>query len=165
MTSDTKNKALYLLSMLLVLAAAVLFISLRLRRPHAVEADLPALGAELTAAGLTEHTVFGSEAALKRHFDLLPASFAEMLYFSPETFMDIDEILLIKTADSSQAAAIRAAMEKRIETQKKTFENYGTDQFSLMQEAVIYENERYLCFASGHHAAEALSLIRSRIEE
>ena len=164
MQNNGKDKSCYIFGMLLILAALAVFIGLRLKQPKATEADLSALEAELKAAGLTKGTASGTEAMLKRNFDLLPSSWSEVLYFMPDNFMNVDEILLIRLPDGSSAESVRRAMEKRLETMKNTFENYGTDQFSLMQKAQIYANGPYVCYTAGHCAEEAMALIRSRIE-
>lgn len=164
MNQITRDKALYIVSMILICLAVSLFLLYRLREPVAVDTDFEALQQALEAQGLTEELSFGSEGNLKRNFDIFPSQYVKYIYYTPTDFMSVDEILLLELTEASEAEKLAETCRKRIEKQVLMFENYGTDQYSLLQEARIYQNGRYLCFCCGHHSREAMDLIRSSIE-
>ena len=164
MNTEKKNKLGFCMILLLLTAAYCAFIALLLRQPRAVEADLSALKAAFAAEGLTADMQEGTDRLLKRNFDLLPGAYEEVLYLAPVNFMDVGEVLVVRTSDASAQETVREAVEKRLQSQKNIFENYGTDQFSLLQAAQIYQNEKYICYAAGPHADELLRLVRGAIE-
>ena len=164
MKTPVRVKLAFLLCMILIAAAFAVFVGLRLRRPHPQACDFSALSETLSEAGTLSASLPGSDASLKRSFGLLPASAEEFLYFEPATFMDVDEVLVARVSSEAQEAEVTAAVTARIEAQKNNFERYGTDQYSLMNEALVYSNGAYVCYAAGHHAAEAMELIRKAVE-
>ena len=158
------RKMLFLLILLMLMAGFTFFISGRLRRPHAIPADFSHLQSILEQENLYGKTQMGSEAVLKRNFGILPASCAEVLYLAPDSFMDVDELLLIRFPEPEAAEPLRQSIEKRLDILKNKFENYGTDQYSLLQRAMIYQNEAYICYASGTEAEAWMRLVRQAIE-
>lgn len=102
---DLRSKAVFVIGLLLMAATLVFFVSGRLKQPQALEADLKQLEAELFAGNLLCHNQAGTEALLKRNFDLLPSDYEEALYIAPLDFMDVDELLLIRLGRGTGAKA------------------------------------------------------------
>ena len=65
----------------------------------------------------------------------------QMLYI-PDDVMSVNEILVVKLKDKSQAESVEAAAAKRLRTQKESFEGYGAKQTKLINSAVL-ENKGY----------------------
>ena len=165
MKENRKNKIAFLAAMAALLAAFAVFAAARLRQPRALpDTDLSALAAALEAEGLTERTVRAGEAELKRNFGLLPADCGEVLYYTSTDFMDVDEILLVRFSSAAQAEAVQKAMEARRDELLTRFRSYGTDQYSLMQNAKIYKNDGYVVYAAGHQADALMQRVRAAVE-
>ena len=93
---------------------------------------------------------------IKRFYGLDPASFEGCILYYPTTNMMAEEVLIVKLKDMSQQAQVRAAIEKRIETQKTTFEGYGVEQFELLtNNAVIEVRRNFILFIVNADSAEA----------
>ena len=93
---------------------------------------------------------------IKRFYGLDPASFEGCILYYPTTNMMAEEVLIVKLKDMSQQAQVRAAIEKRIETQKSTFEGYGVEQFELLtNNAVIEVRGNFILFIVNADSAEA----------
>lgn len=93
---------------------------------------------------------------IKRFYGLDPASFEGCILYYPTTNMMAEEVLIVKLKDMSQQAQVRAAIEKRIETQKTTFEGYGVEQFELLtNNAVIEVRGNFILFIVNADSAEA----------
>ncbi len=60
-------------------------------------------------------------------YGLNTAEFANAVLYYPTDFMSVEEILLIELTDGSQLESVRAAIESRLEGQKKFFNGYGSD--------------------------------------
>jgi trehalose-6-phosphatase len=70
--------------------------------------------------------------------------------------MMAEEVLIVKLKDMSQQEQVRTAIEKRIETQKTTFEGYGVEQFELLtNNAVVEVRGNFVLFIVNANSAEA----------
>ena len=93
---------------------------------------------------------------IKRFYGLDPANFEGCILYYPTTNMMAEEILIVKLKDMSQQEQVRTAIEKRIETQKTTFEGYGVEQFDLLtNNAVIEVRGNFVLFVVNANSAEA----------
>ena len=93
---------------------------------------------------------------IKRFYGLDPASFEGCVLYYPTTNMMAEEVLIVKLKDMSQQEQVRTAIEKRIETQKTTFEGYGVEQFDLLtNNAVIEVRGNFILFVVNADSAEA----------
>lgn len=93
---------------------------------------------------------------IKRFYGLDPASFESCILYYPTTNMMAEEVLIVKLKDMSQQEQVRTAIEKRIETQKTTFEGYGVEQFDLLtNNAVIEVRGNFILFVVNADSAEA----------
>ena len=70
----------------------------------------------------------------------------------------------MRFSSAAQAEAVQKAMEARKDELLTRFRSYGTDQYSLMQNAKIYRNDGYVLYAAGHHADALLARVRAAIE-
>ena len=66
-----RDKIVYILLLLVLTASVVLFVRSRLQVAAGVPYDLSALEAELMNSGLLEEAQPGSEASIRRNYDLL----------------------------------------------------------------------------------------------
>ena len=93
---------------------------------------------------------------IKRFYGLDPAGFEGCILYYPTTNMMAEEVLIVKLKDMSQQEQVRAAIEKRIETQKTTFEGYGVEQFELLtNNAVVEVRGNFVLFIVNANSAEA----------
>ena len=61
--------------------------------------------------------------------------------------MSVDELLIIKTKDDSQRSAVESAMRRRVRTQMKSFEGYGTAQIALLKAKIMDTEGPYVFLA------------------
>ena len=87
----------------------------------------------------TTNMVLAENQMVKRLYGIDPAAYEGCVLYYPATNMMAEEVLLVKMADVSQAAEVQAAMEKRLQTQKNTFEGYGVEQFDLLTNYCVLE--------------------------
>ena len=93
---------------------------------------------------------------IKRFYGLDPSSFEACILYYPTTNMMAEEVLIVKLKDMSQQDQVRTAIEKRIETQKTTFEGYGVEQFDLLtNNAVVEVRGNFVLFIVNANSAEA----------
>ena len=93
---------------------------------------------------------------IKRFYGLDPSSFESCILYYPTTNMMAEEVLIVKLKDTSQQEQVRTAIEKRIQTQKTTFEGYGVEQFDLLtNNAVVEVRGNFVLFIVNANSAEA----------
>jgi len=93
---------------------------------------------------------------IKRFYGLDPSGFEGCILYYPTTNMMAEEVLIVKLKDLSQQEQVRQAIEKRIETQKNTFEGYGVEQFEMLtNNAVVEVRGNFILFVVNSNSAEA----------
>ncbi|MBO4412386.1 MAG: DUF4358 domain-containing protein [Lachnospiraceae bacterium] len=159
-----KEKILFIASVAVLTACFAVFIIWRMQKPKAVITDLSSVGNTLSQEGLTTATVPGTVLELKRRFGLLENDYPDILYFTPESFMNVEEILVVRTTDEASADRVEEAIRTSVQGWKDLFENYGTNQFGLLNDSILYRNESYVCYAAGEQAEDVMREIRAAIE-
>ena len=157
-------KLSFIATAVLFTAAFVLFAFLRMQGPAPLDADLDEIADALTEAGCTDALEPGNALRVKNAYGLEPSDYEEMLYYYPVNHIDVDEILLLRLPEGAETDAAVAAINDHVEREKNIFENYGTDQFSLLNEAVVYENAPYVLYCAGHKGEASARLVREMIE-
>lgn len=99
--------------------------------------DISEVRAAVDAAADLSGLVQGDDAALRRVYGLDPTEFDGYFLLSPKTNMDAEEMLIIKLKDKSQKQAVEEAFNRRLETQKNSFEGYGIEQFDLLTNSSV----------------------------
>lgn len=93
---------------------------------------------------------------VKRLYGLDPADYEGLELYAPVSNMDAEELLIIKLKDLSQQETVSAAVEKRLQTQKKSFDGYGAEQFALLNDSSVIEMRgNYLLFAVSKNSGDA----------
>lgn len=140
----------------LAAALAVLFLFSIFGGNTASSADAADVTAAVTEVVDMSNMVQAENQMIKRLYGLDPAAFEACILYYPTTNMGAEEILIVKLADMSQQDAVRAAAEKRLATQKTTFEGYGVEQFDLLTNHSILEvRGNYILFVVSKDCTDA----------
>lgn len=99
--------------------------------------------AVISAADLTPMAE-GDNQTLKRLYGLSASDYENVLLYYPTTNMGAEELLLIQLKDLSQQQAVKDAIESRLDTQKKSFDGYGVDQYAMLEKAVVEVQGNYI---------------------
>lgn len=104
---------------------------------------------EVTVPHLPEgETQKADSRLLRRLYGLNPSDYAEIVLYYPASNMGVEELLLVKLNDPSQAETVENAIQARLATQKQSFEGYGIEQTDLLNNnAVIQVRGCYVLFA------------------
>lgn len=124
--------------------------------------------AEVTAAVTAELDMSTMQAAdnqmVKRLYGLAPSDYEGLFLYYPTTNMGAEEVLVVKLKDPAQADAVRAAVEKRLDTQKTSFDGYGVEQYDLLTNHCVVEVQgNYVLFVVNPEADKALAAFRSAL--
>lgn len=99
--------------------------------------------AVISAADLTPMAE-GDNQTFKRLYGLSASDYENILLYYPTTNMGAEELLLIQLKDLSQQQAVKDAIESRLDTQKKSFDGYGVDQYAMLEKAVVEVQGNYI---------------------
>ena len=99
--------------------------------------------AVISAADLTPMAE-GDNQTFKRLYGLSASDYENVLLYYPTTNMGAEELLLIPLKDLSQQQAVKDAIESRLDTQKKSFDGYGVDQYAMLEKAVVEVQGNYI---------------------
>ena len=83
---------------------------------------------------------------IKRLYGLSAADYEGMALYYPTTNMGADEIFLAKLSDDAQHDEVIAAINARLDKQKKSFDGYGVEQTKLLNESIIDDRGNYILF-------------------
>lgn len=89
----------------------------------------------------------GTSQDLKKYYGLNANDYEGMSLYIPDDVMSVNELLVIKVKDESQTETIEKAVEKRVDTQEKSFEGYGVEQTKLIHSAIIDTRGHYVLLA------------------
>lgn len=84
---------------------------------------------------------------IKRLYGIDTSAYEYVSLYYPTTNMEAEELLIIKLKDTAQGDEVKAAVEKRIETQKTSFDGYGIEQYDMLtNNAVVDVQGNYVLF-------------------
>ncbi|MBC3888687.1 DUF4358 domain-containing protein [Acetobacterium paludosum] len=91
--------------------------------------------------------VKGEGKDLKRFYGLNANDFDEYLIYIPSNYMDVSEMLIVKSNDSAQIDLAEDAIETRVAKQQESFSGYGPEQCALLDnyELKIIGNTLFYC--------------------
>lgn len=116
--------------------------------------SIEAAARAVTGAIHMESMEEGSNRILKKFYGLNASDYEGICFYAPTSNMDAQELLIVKLKDVSQAEAVAAAIQSRLESQKASFEGYGVEQFALLEKHVLNIRGNYILYIV-HPDAEA----------
>ncbi|MGN1377039.1 MAG: DUF4358 domain-containing protein [Dorea sp.] len=100
----------------------------------------------------TEGMTKGTTQDLKKYYGLNSNDFDGVMLYIPDDVMSVNEILVVKLKDRSQAEEVEKAVENRKNTQKNSFEGYGVQQTKLINSSVMVSRGYYVLFTISEDA-------------
>ncbi len=141
-----KSTKIILLEVLkwLFVAALCVFLYFMLSANRESRAAFSDVQEAVTSAADLTPMAEGDNQTLKRLYGLSASDYENVLLYYPTTNMGAEELLLIQLKDLSQQQAVKDAIESRLDTQKKSFDGYGVDQYAMLEKAVVEVQGNYI---------------------
>lgn len=147
-----------------VVLVALIHLFLMFGGNTASSAEPEAVAEAVTATIDMTNMVEADNQMVKRLYGLDPAAFEKCILYYPTTNMMAEELLIVKLADMGQQEMVRTAAEKRLQTQKTTFEGYGVEQFDLLTNHYVLQLQgNFALFAVGDFCQDALTAFRDAL--
>ena len=159
------NKIASFLMPIRIAMVAVLLVFMIYFQMGAKESDA-AIGDVAGAVVNTLDTSTMEESAnrkFKKFYGLNAGDYEGVVLYAPISNMDAEELLIVKLKNSSQAETVRAAIEKRLETQKSSFEGYGIEQYDLLENHILDIRGNYILYVVHSDANKALQAFRDSL--
>ncbi len=100
----------------------------------------------------------------KKFYGLDPADYEAVVLYAPKTNMDVQELLIIKLSDTSQAEAVESAILSRLESQENTFEGYAPEQYAMLEDHHVLDiRGNYVLYIVHEDAGAADSAFKSAL--
>ncbi len=149
-----KNKLNTALRALLVIALLAVILFQQIHNPDSqipiTEVEAGTI-ADLDMSALEE----ASNRLFKKNYGLNANDYDSLVYYTGTYIMDVDEILIVKLAEDSQSEELTAVINERLDKLKQSFENYGIDQYALLNHSILDVQGNYLLFVIHPEAALA----------
>lgn len=148
--------AFYEIARWVTAVAAVLSLVVMFSGNTISDADPAQVASAVTQTIDMSNMLEGDNTMIKRFYGLDPSAYEACILYYPNTNMMAEELLIVKLRDVSQQETVRLAVEKRIATQKNTFEGYGVEQFAMLSDhAVVEVRGNYVFFMVNAQSATA----------
>lgn len=133
-----------------VALTAVISLAVMFRSAPISDADPNAVREAVTAHMDLSNVLEADNQMIRRLYGLDIAAYEGCILYYPATNMGAEELLIVKLSDPEQAQTVQSAIEKRLQTQKNTFDGYGVEQYDLLtNHAVVEVRGNYVLFAVG----------------
>lgn len=110
---------------------------------------------QVSASADLSNMVPSDNRMFKRLYGLSASDYEGVVLYSPVSNMAAEELLIVKLNETSQLDSVKAAVEKRLETQLDSFDGYGVEQTKLLQDHVLYAKGNYIFYMVHADAAQA----------
>ena len=128
-------------------AAAVVLLILLAGGERESDAALDDVTAAVIAQLDTSNVQPADNQMIKRLYGLQPSDYEGVCLYYPSSNMDAEELLIVKLQDAAQQQSVLDAVERRLQTQKNSFDGYGIEQFDLLENhSVVQAQGNYILF-------------------
>ena len=135
--------------MVLVFVVYIIFL---VSRQGGNDVTVKTISENILKVAKTEGMTKGTTQDLKKYYGLNSNDFDGVMLYIPDDVMSVNEILVVKLKDRSQAEEVEKAVETRRKTQKNSFEGYGVQQTKLINSSVMVSRGYYVLFTISEDA-------------
>ncbi|MDO5135558.1 MAG: DUF4358 domain-containing protein [Eubacteriales bacterium] len=105
----------------------------------------------------------GDNRMVKRLYGLLASDYDGTALYVSGSNMEVEEILIVRLKDPSQADGVESAVQGRVKRQLESFEGYGPEQCSLLKAHVLDVRGNYILFVVNKDGAAADQAFRKSL--
>ncbi len=143
----------YLLIKIALVLFLVIYLTLIYTADHAKNISMDAITSSMETDSTITQLVKRDRADLKHFYQISDNDTEGFFFYKAASPMSVDEILIVKAANKSQANAFLESMESHLASQKNVFGGYGTDQMALLGNAITETRGNYAYYMCGADAA------------
>ncbi|MGN0203068.1 MAG: DUF4358 domain-containing protein [Coprococcus sp.] len=99
----------------------------------------------------------------KRLYGINANDYEDVRLYVSGSNMEVEELLIVKLKDQSQAESVESAINTRLEKQLQSFEGYGPEQCKLLEDHILDVRGNYILFIVHNDAAAADKAFRKSL--
>ena len=146
-----------------IVIVLLVYIGFLLSQEGGKDVSVKTIRENILAVTETKGMTKGTTQDLKKYYGLNAKDYEGVMLYVPNDVMSVNEILVIKLKDKSQAENVEKAIQKRLHTQKNSFEGYGAEQTKLINSAVTDSRGYYVLLAISKDADQIYEAFRKSI--
>lgn len=139
---------------ILILLLLVFIVSL-LSSGEVSNAELKDVSKQVVKAYGAEGLSAADNRMVKRLYGINANDYEGVTLYVSDSNMKVEELLIVKLKDVSQAGAVEAAIEGRLDKQLESFEGYGVEQSKLLKDHVLDVKGNYILYVVDKKAKTA----------
>lgn len=106
----------------------------------------------------------GDSKSLKRFYRLNANDYEGVMLYTPQSTMDVNEVLIVKVKDKSQIETLQDCIDSRISYQLQSFSGYGPEQCALVEDYELKTKGDFVFFAISENAQDLKEAFMNSIE-
>lgn len=107
----------------------------------------------------------GDSKSLKRFYKLNANDYEGVVLYTPESTMDVNEMLIVKVKDKSQIESLQDSIDSRINYQLQSFSGYGPEQCALVENYELKTKGNFVFFAVSENAEDLKEAFMDSIKD
>ena len=115
--------------------------------------------------GLVENMEETGTKGLKRYYGLNASDFDSVVLYTPESSMEVDEMLIVKVKDKSQIDSLKDTIDNRVNSQLQSFGSYGPQQCALLNDYELKSEGKYVFFAVSENAEQLKEAFKEAVKQ
>lgn len=152
------NRRLLMVAMLLT---SIFTVGCRVNNDMTVEEIESDMGKEVKFEKMEK----GDSKSLKRFYKLNANDYNGVILYTPQSTMDVNEMLVVKVKNKSQIESLQDSIDSRINYQLESFAGYGPEQVALVDNYELKTKGNYVFFAVSENAQELKKAFLDSIED
>ena len=117
----------------------------------------------IVETGLVKNMEETGSKGLKRYYGLNSSDFDSVVLYTPESSMEVDEMLIVKVKDKSQIEGLEDTIDNRVNSQLQSFGSYGPEQCGLLNNYELKTEGKYVFFAVSENAEKLKEAFKEAI--
>lgn len=145
---------IYTFLRLLIFALLLAFVWFNLTLVGAKDVDLRLIEKALSEKEGISSLVLQDANELQKRLGLSSAEFSQFYYLSSDSLMDVSELFIAHTPNEETLAQAEEKILAHLAAQKDSFRDYGTNQYDLLNQAIVYTRGNYIFYAVSQQAPD-----------
>lgn len=147
--SDSANRLgdiLFLLIKILLMILLVAYVAMLFLQNTTKDVSIETIETTMEKIPAITELTQGDENTLREMFSLDASLCENALIYTSDSLMDVSEVLIVKVSDPSQLDTLETVVNQHLEEQKTAFDGYGTNQFDLLNDAIVMSKGNYFFY-------------------
>ncbi|MBN9647033.1 DUF4358 domain-containing protein [Terrisporobacter glycolicus] len=107
----------------------------------------------------------GDSKSLKRFYKLNANDYDGVILYTPQSTMDVNEVLMVKVKDESQIQSLEDSIDSRVNYQLESFSGYGPEQCALVDNYELKSKGNFVFFAISENAQQIKEVFLDSIKK